>query len=91
MIRLIAVAALTAVVATPAQALSPAPLHHLDGMTTQVAYACGAGRTRVGGSGHANTGNSCPKRSASESDLRDHGVRMMKQGWRHGLRRCCDG
>jgi hypothetical protein len=49
MIRLIAVAALTVVVATPAQALSPAPLHQLDGMTTQVAFACGAGRTRIGG------------------------------------------
>jgi hypothetical protein len=48
MIRLIAVAALTVVVATPAQAMSPAPLQ-LDGMTTQIAYECGAGRTRVGG------------------------------------------
>jgi hypothetical protein len=49
MIRLIAVAALTVVIATPAPALSPAPLYQLDGMTTQVAFACGAGRTRVGG------------------------------------------
>ena len=49
MIRLIAVAAFALAVATSAQAMSPAPLHHLDGVTTQVALGCGAGRTRVGG------------------------------------------
>ena len=48
MIRLIAVAAFAFAVATSAQAMSPAPLHQ-DGMTTQVAAACGAGRTRVRG------------------------------------------
>ena len=48
MIRLIAVAALLAV-ATSAHAMSPAPFHEPDGMITQVAYGCGAGRTRVGG------------------------------------------
>jgi hypothetical protein len=49
MIRLIAVAAFAIAVATPAQAMSPAPLPQLDGIATQVAYGCGAGRTRVGG------------------------------------------
>jgi hypothetical protein len=49
MIRLIAVAAFALAVATSAQAMSPSPLQRPDGMTTQVAYACGAGRTRVGG------------------------------------------
>src|SRR5258705_12365681 len=49
MIRLIAADALATAVATSAQAMSPAPLHQPDGMTTQVAYGCGAGRTRVGG------------------------------------------
>ena len=44
-----------------------------------------------GGSGHANTTNSCPTYSASESDLRGHGVCLMKRRWRHGLRRRCDG
>jgi hypothetical protein len=43
MIRLIAAAALATAVATSAQAMSPAPLHQPDGMTTQVAYGCGAG------------------------------------------------
>jgi hypothetical protein len=43
-----------------------------------------------GGSGHANTINSRPTYSASEGDLRGHGVRLMKQRWRHGLRRRCD-
>jgi hypothetical protein len=37
------------VVATSAQAMSPAPLQLPDGITTQAAYGCGAGRTRVGG------------------------------------------
>ncbi len=41
MIRLIAVAF--------AQAMPLAPLHQPDGMITQVAAACGAGRTRVNG------------------------------------------
>ena len=49
MIRLIAIAAFALAVATSAQAMSPAPLHQPDGMTTQVAYGCGAGRTRVRG------------------------------------------
>jgi hypothetical protein len=47
MIRLIAVAAFALAVATSAQAMSPAPLHPLDGITTQAAVGCGVGRTRV--------------------------------------------
>ena len=49
MIRLIAVAAFALAVATPAQAMSPAPLLQPDGMITQVAVGCGVGRTRVNG------------------------------------------
>jgi hypothetical protein len=49
MIKLIAVAAFALAVATSAQAMSPAPLHQLNGITTQVAVGCGAGRTRVNG------------------------------------------
>ena len=45
---LIAVASALAV-ATSAQAMSPAPLHQLDGMITQVRDACGAGRVRING------------------------------------------
>lgn len=48
MIRMIAVAAFALTVATSAQAMSPAPLRQPDGMTTMVAFGCGAGRTRVG-------------------------------------------
>ena len=47
MIRLIAVSALA--FATSAQAMSPAPLHQTDAMITQIAVACGVGRTRVNG------------------------------------------
>ena len=49
MIRLIAVVAVALAVATSAQAMSPAPLHQPDGMTTQVAWLCGPGMTRVNG------------------------------------------
>jgi hypothetical protein len=49
MIRLIAFAAFALVVTTSAQAMPVAPVHEPDGMITQVAYGCGAGRTRVGG------------------------------------------
>ena len=49
MVRLIAVSAFALALATSAQAISPAPLHQLDGMTTQVAVGCGVGRTRVNG------------------------------------------
>ena len=49
MIKLITFAAFALTVATSAQAMSPAPLHPLDGITTQVAVGCGAGRTRVNG------------------------------------------
>jgi putative N-acetylmannosamine-6-phosphate epimerase len=48
MIRLIAIA-FTLALATSAQAMPLAPLHQPDGMITQVAAACGAGRTRVNG------------------------------------------
>jgi hypothetical protein len=48
MIRLIAVA-FALVVATSAQAMSPAPLHQPDGIITHVRQACGAGRVRVRG------------------------------------------
>jgi hypothetical protein len=37
MIRLIAIGAFALAVATSAQAMSPAPLHQQDGMTTRVA------------------------------------------------------
>ena len=49
MVKLIAVAAFALTVATSAQAMSPAPLPQLDGLTTQVAVGCGVGRTQVNG------------------------------------------
>ena len=47
MIRLIAVAGFALSVAISAQAMTPAPIPQPDGMITQIAAACGAGRTRV--------------------------------------------
>ena len=49
MIRLIAVAGLALAVTTSTQAMTPAPISQPDGMITQVALACGVGRTRVNG------------------------------------------
>ena len=46
--RLIAVAAIALAVATSAQAMSPAPLHQPDGMTTQVG-TCGPNQVRIAG------------------------------------------
>jgi hypothetical protein len=47
--RLIAFAVFALVITTSAQAMPVAPVHEPDGIITQVAYGCGAGRTRVGG------------------------------------------
>jgi hypothetical protein len=48
MTRLIAVAFALAL-ASSAQAVPLTPLPQLDGITTEAAVGCGAGRTRVGG------------------------------------------
>jgi hypothetical protein len=47
MIRLIAVAGFALAVANSAQAMTPAPIPQPDGMITQVAAGCGAGRTMI--------------------------------------------
>jgi len=49
MIRLIALTALGITVTISVQAMPFAPVHEQDSMITQVAAACGAGRTRVSG------------------------------------------
>ena len=49
MIRLIAFTVFAMAVTTSAQAMPVAPIHEQDSMVTQVAAACGAGRTRVNG------------------------------------------
>jgi hypothetical protein len=49
MTRLIALAGFALAFATSAQAMTPAPIPQPDGMITQVAVGCGAGRTRVNG------------------------------------------
>ena len=47
MMRLIAIAAFGLAVATSAQAMSPVPLHHPDGMYTKAIYARGVARRTV--------------------------------------------
>ncbi|HYI96436.1 MAG TPA: hypothetical protein VEX68_23025 [Bryobacteraceae bacterium] len=49
MLRWIAVAAFALTIATSAQGMSPAPLAAPDNMVTQIAAACGPGRTRING------------------------------------------
>ena len=49
MLRLIAVAGFALLVATSAQARTPAPFPQPEGIVTEVAVGCGVGRTRVNG------------------------------------------
>ena len=49
MIRTIAIVVLGLALSSAAQAMPRAPIHQPEGVTTQVAYGCGLGRTRVGG------------------------------------------
>ena len=49
MTRLITIAGFTLLLATSAHAMTVAPLHQPDRAITNVAFACGVGRTRVGG------------------------------------------
>ena len=63
MIRLIAAVGFALSVAIPAQAMTPAPIPQPDGMITQIAAACGAGRTRVNGVCVARTTMRQPRRA----------------------------
>jgi hypothetical protein len=49
MIKLICVAAVALILGASAQAMPRVPLHQSEGITTQVAYGCGVGRTRING------------------------------------------
>jgi len=49
MIRLVAAAAFTLVIATSAHAVTLAPIHQPDSTITQVREACGPGRVRING------------------------------------------
>ena len=69
MIRLIAVSAFALTVATSAQAMSPAPLHQPDGITTEVAVGCGVGKTRVNGVCVAITTKRQVRRAAAGAQL----------------------
>jgi hypothetical protein len=49
MIRLVAAAGFALAIATSAEAMTPASIPQPDGIITQVAVGCGAGRTMVAG------------------------------------------
>ena len=80
MIRLIAVGFALAV-ATSAQAMSPAPLHQPDGMTTQVRYY-GYGHRRYGYGGYRHYGYS-GYRHYGYSGYRHYGYSGYNYGYRH--------
>ena len=44
-----------------------------------------------GGSGHADTCNSCPAQAAAVGYLCDHALRLMNWRGCHCFRRCCEG
>ena len=47
-VGLLAIAGFALALATSAEAITPVPLHQPEGMIMQIAYGCGAGKTRVG-------------------------------------------
>ena len=49
MIKLVVIAGFALSIAVSAQAMTPAPIPQPDSMITEVAAACGVGRTRVNG------------------------------------------
>lgn len=49
MIRLIAAAGFALAIATSTEAMTPASISQPDGISTQIAVSCGAGRTRING------------------------------------------
>ena len=49
MIKLVVIAGFALSIAVSAQAMTPAPIPQPDSMITEIAAACGAGRTRVNG------------------------------------------
>jgi hypothetical protein len=49
MLRLIAVAGFALLVTSSAQAITPAPMPQPESIVSEVAAACGAGRTRING------------------------------------------
>ena len=49
MIKLVVIAGFALSIAVSAQAMTPTPIPQPDSMITEVAAACGAGRTRVNG------------------------------------------
>ena len=66
MIKLIAAAGFALVVATSAQAITPAPIAQPDSMITQVRFGCGPFRTRVAGVCVARTTIRHTRRMAAE-------------------------
>ena len=49
MIKMVAIAGVALSIAVSAQAMTPAPIPQPESMITEVAAACGVGRTRVNG------------------------------------------
>jgi hypothetical protein len=70
---------------------------HLQPLTANV--SCTPHRTppyrsadlAFGGSGNADTANSCSTRAAAEGRGCDYGIRLMNRRKGHGLCPCCDG
>ena len=69
MIRLIAGATFALLAATSVQAITPAPIPQPDGTITQVAFACGPGRTLVNGVCVARTTIRQTRRAVRRGDV----------------------
>jgi hypothetical protein len=90
MIRFIVFAALALAIATPAEAMSPPPLHKSDGISTEARYrgvARGYGVRRYGYSGYRRYGYG----GYSRYGYRGYGYRAYRPGYgvvRRQVRRC---
>ena len=71
MLRLIATAGFALSVAVSAQAMTPAPIAQPDSMITEIAAACGVGRTRVNGVCGKNHRSSDPASRPQMCDRND--------------------
>ena len=76
-VRLLAVAACALALATSAEAITLAPLYQPEGMIAQIAYGCGATKTRVG--------NVCVARTTVRHTRRAGRAIRRCTGWDRGV------
>jgi hypothetical protein len=77
MLRVLAAAGFVLALATSAEAIKPAPFHQPEDMIMQIAYGCGAGKTRVG--------SACVARTTTRHSRRASRAIRRCVGWHRGV------